>query len=106
MTNIDERAEFETFARKHLRKDGPFLRECGLIDSPFTYADPDIEGAWQDWRQARATLPTAEAPEYEVVRIMAEGMEPTYSDTYSSRELIEKAIRALSNNGYKVVRKS
>jgi hypothetical protein len=49
--------------------------------------------------------PTAEAPEYEVVRIMADGMEPTYSDTYSSRELIEKALRALPDNGYKVVRK-
>ncbi len=50
--------------------------------------------------------PTAEVSEDEVVEIMAKGMEPTYSDTYSSRELIEKAIRALSNNGYKVVRKS
>jgi hypothetical protein len=49
--------------------------------------------------------PTAEVHEYEVVRIMAEGMEPTYSDTYSSRELIEKALHALSDNGYKVVRK-
>ncbi len=41
----------------------------------------------------------------EVARVMAEGMEPTYSDTYSSRELIEKALRALSANGYKIVRK-
>jgi len=36
---------------------------------------------------------------------MAEGMEPTYSDTYSSRKLIEKALLTLYANGYKVVRK-
>ena len=56
--------------------------------------------------EARDTVkPTAEVSEDEVARVMAEGMEPTYSDTYSSRELAAGALRDLSKNGYKVVRK-
>jgi hypothetical protein len=108
MTNIDENAELlpscPFCGGAALENDGNYGEKvvycggdasCPISGYAFDY------GAWQ----ARATLPTAEVSEDEVVRIMAEGMEPTYSDTYSSRELIEKALRALSGNGYKVVRK-
>ena len=73
------REAFEVFARKHLRKDGPFLRECGLIDSPFTYADPDIEDAWQDWHQLTRTPDTSAV---ELVRDLAETLK-----IYANRDL-------------------
>jgi hypothetical protein len=103
MTNIDERAEFEKWVSKFDADLTPADKEI-IFERSYTYKCNQTEAAWDGW-QARATLPTAEVSEDEVVRIMAEGMEPTYSDTYSSRELIEKALRALSKNGYKVVRK-
>jgi hypothetical protein len=118
MTNIDERAELLSC---------PFCGGESVIDSMeghtgqqwFPSCQNDDCVGWVDFshisfatkREAtsawntRATLLTAEVSKDEVARVMAEGMEPTYSDTYSSRELIEKALRALSDNGYKVVRK-
>jgi Lar family restriction alleviation protein len=123
MINIDERAELlpcpfcggEPVMRSWpLLSGGSGMRgdhdrywvfnvECG--NDNCYHADKDTEDdAITTWN-TRATLLTAEVSEDEVVEIMAKGMEPTYSDTYSSRELIEKAIRALSDNGYKVVRK-
>lgn len=48
-----QQEQFEQFARKHLRKDGPFLRPCNLIDTPYTYADPNIEAAWEDWKKLK-----------------------------------------------------
>ena len=50
-----ERDEFEKFARKHLRCDGPFLRDCNEIDATRTYQDFDIEAAWIDWQAAKAS---------------------------------------------------
>jgi hypothetical protein len=58
---------FESFARSHLRREGPFLRKCGLIDSPYTYAVPDIEEAWQDWQRLNRTPDTSAKVDVEAV---------------------------------------
>jgi hypothetical protein len=103
MTNIDERAEFEKWVSKFGADLTPANKES-IFERSYTYESDQTEAAWDGW-QARANLPTAEVSEDEVERVMAEGMDPRYSDTYSSRELAARALYALSGNGYRVVRK-
>jgi hypothetical protein len=111
MTNVDERAAFEKWVSTFKDADLTPANKESIFERSYTYESDQTEAAWDGWQAARAESAKelaekdAEMSEDEVVEIMAKGMEPTYSDTYSSRELIEKALRALSGNGYKVVRK-
>ena len=100
MTNIDERAEFEKWAGK---EQDPLVFK---VSGSGAYVYSGVQAGWEAW-QARTTPPepTAEVPEYEVVRIMAIA---AHGERSGAEEYAKQlaAYRALSDYGYKVVRKS
>jgi hypothetical protein len=107
MTNIDERAELlpcPFCGGAGIGSDGNYGEKVVYCGGDASCPISGYAFDYGDW-QSRATLPTAEVSEDEVEIVMAEGMDPRYSDTYSSRELAARALYALSGNGYKVVRK-
>jgi len=54
-----DREVFEQIVRLTHKLDGPWLRHCGLIDTPYTYADPNTEDAWQQFKAALTHSATA-----------------------------------------------
>jgi hypothetical protein len=97
MTNIDERAKFEKWAGK---EQDPLVFK---VSGSGAYVYSGVQAGWEAW-QARAAQPTAEVHEYEVVRIMTIAVHPKRAGAEEYAKQLA-AYRALSDNGYKVVRK-
>jgi hypothetical protein len=93
MTNIDERAE----ARMALQK------ILWALDIDPETININSMGLFEDYiMQARATLPTAEVSEDEVVKIMRDAYRKSRGLTFTA--CARDVFRALCDNGYKIVR--